>query len=167
MIKEMLSKQIEVDCLIQEKYNGDFRKTLSKRIIAFKIEVSELANEIASFKYWKESHVKNKERILEEASDCLAFLFSIVNSYELNKRFYRLTKNHGDYEIKEFNLDKTIDLNIKFLLETEIDQDVETLQELFSTICWLVNACGYTGDELFKQYFVKCEENIRRAKEGY
>lgn len=172
MIKDMMQKQKEVDSLIAEKFEGDFKSTLPKRIIAFKVEVSEFANEIGSFKYWKKSHVRNKERILDEGADCLAFLFSIVNSYDLTKKVYRNFDEKAINKIDSWDtsyqtVDEIIDEKINLLLSKWIGQEWEDLLIMIYHIFEIVELCGYSSEELKNQYYTKSMENLHRAKVGY
>lgn len=167
ILKECLEIQKEVDEIIKSKYDGEFKETLSKRIIAFKVEVSEFANEIGSFKYWKKSHVRNKERILDEGADCLAFLFSIINSYELGKKFCQRTKDYVPKTNHYLHKERYINYSIRYLLETEIEQKYLLLVWLYETIRLCVVMCGYTEEELIDQYKKKSLVNVERARGGY
>lgn len=48
-------------------------------LLALSVEVSELANEVNSFKYWSNKPPSNKEIILEEFSDVLHILGSLAD----------------------------------------------------------------------------------------
>jgi len=160
MMMEAFSLQLEVDQNIKEKISKPFHDTLSERKIAFHVELGELANEIGFFKYWKKSHVKNHERIKDEWSDCLAFLNSIAITYgfenELNgleQIKYIVSLDKPEYYYYNLQYNKLYDY-------VDIECAYKDLYKLGLTL-------GYSLNELFKAYEIKCNENIRRAKEGY
>jgi len=83
-IKELLNKQAELDEKIMERFWRSGREIgtkelLNNKILALFTEVAEFNNEIASFKYWKQYHIHNDKKILEEFVDILFFYLSIAN----------------------------------------------------------------------------------------
>jgi len=161
MMEDLLKLQKNVDELIQNKINISFNQTLNDRKIAFKVELSELANEIGFFKYWKQSHVKNHERIKDEWADCLAILLSIVISMNFEKELIHYSSlndikpdhKNNNYMFNELNFNKMYDL-----------VDITTCLYYLYKI-GLNN--GYTMEELNEAYIIKTSVNIIRAKEGY
>ena len=160
MMMEAFSLQFTVDNLIKNKINKPFHDTLKERKIAFHVELSELANEIGFFKYWKKSHKKNDERIKDEWADCLAFLNSISITYgfendlnDLDKIKYLVSLDKPEYYYNNLNFNKLYDF-------VDLECAYKDLYKLGLTL-------GYSLEDLFEAYKIKCEENIRRAKEGY
>jgi len=166
MIKDLLEIQRKVDGIIAEKINMNFGETLEMRKIAFKVELGELANEIGSFKYWKESHVIDKDLVLGEWADCLAFLLSITNtSMGLGEiEFYPVGKSSTmtDNEVKYW-----INDNFRTLFNNKIDYYSVGLNGLYKSLYEIGMFAGFTRDELEDAYKKKSEINIQRAKEGY
>lgn len=182
MIKELFDIQREVDNKIIEKLKEehnriknnsksglyklicgneyDFKTTLNDRKIAFRIELSELANEIGFFKYWKTSHEINDFRIKDEWADCLAFLLSIIITTN-NESFVE-----NKLQIDLFTVGGYIPREYSELDSNKMDSKIDYLNA-FRSLLWLGIACGYSRDELFEAYKNKSKENIRRAKEGY
>jgi len=166
IIKELLEIQRNVDGVIAEKIKMNFGDTLEMRKIAFKVELGELANEIGSFKYWKESHVIDKTLVLDEWADCLAFLLSITNQTMITGdiEFYpvgktsTMTDNEVGYWIND---------NIVKLLMNKLDYYNGGLNGAFKTLYEIGLLCGYTIEEMEDAYKKKSEVNIQRAKEGY
>ena len=69
-LTELYKLQDKLDMVVAEKgHDLQSYHSIESRIFAFHTEVHELANEVGFFKYWKESHVQNRERILEELVD--------------------------------------------------------------------------------------------------
>lgn len=160
MMMEAFGLQLHVDRNIKEKISKPFSDTLNERKIAFHVELGELANEIGFFKYWKKSHKKNDGRIKDEWADCLAFLNSISITYgfenELNgldKLKYFVSLDKPEYYYHQLQYNKLYDY-------VDIECAYKDLFKLGLTL-------GYSLEDLFGAYKLKCEENIRRAKEGY
>jgi len=156
--EERINNRPFVSVMLGEEY--DFNNTLSDRVIAFKVELCELANEIGFFKYWKTSHKHNDFRIKGEWSDCLAFLVSIIGSTD-NREWFKNKVDlsfytQGGHIPREFNE----------LMNNKMKGRID-YKNAFGCLMWLGIACGYSKDELFEAYMNKSEENIRRAKDGY
>lgn len=92
-LKELLEQQSELDQFIVEKsfnavlyekipVEGNSKEFLTDRILALQTEVSEFANEVESFKYWKENKKNNREKQLSEYVDILHFWLSIGNTMQ-------------------------------------------------------------------------------------
>ena len=88
-IEELLKRQAMLDKKFDEKETA--RKRTAKRIkVAYLAEVGKLIQELKNdwndWNYWKNSTKKiNKQRVLEELSDCLHFLLSYLNLVENTK----------------------------------------------------------------------------------
>lgn len=162
MLTELFELQREVDRIIENKIDVNFNDTLNERKIAFKVELSEFANEIGFFKYWKKSHVKNDERIKDEWSDCLAFLLSITNSIISDKKEFERINNKYIMVGCSLSLEFLYNQLHYNKLKCFID-----LYDCFITLYKIGVKLGYNVDELNEAYRNKSKENIRRAKEGY
>lgn len=77
--KSLTKMQEKLDKVIvgEDVYSKD--EVMEKMRLALLVEIGELANEVASFKYWKKSHKRDKEKILMEEADCMHFILSLVN----------------------------------------------------------------------------------------
>lgn len=161
MMKELFDLQREVDDIIETKIKTSFVRTLNERKVAFRVELSEFANEVGFFKYWKQSHKKDDFRIKDEWADCLAFLLSIT-----------LTKGHQDTITERFsngfiqNLQIDIDRKYNQLTMNRLN-DYINIEVAFLDLYGMGLKLGYSVDELNEAYRNKTKENIRRATEGY
>ncbi|QOR56255.1 nucleoside triphosphate pyrophosphohydrolase [Bacillus phage DLc1] len=161
MMKELFDLQREVDDIIETKIKTSFVRTLNERKVAFRVELSEFANEVGFFKYWKQSHKKDDFRIKDEWADCLAFLLSIT-----------LTKGHQDEITRRFengfikNLQIDIDQKYNQLTMNRLN-DYINIEVAFLDLYGMGLKLGYSVDELNDAYRNKTKENIRRATEGY
>lgn len=160
MIISLFEIQKEVDSHIIDKIKIPFNETLGKRKVAFHVELSELANEIGFFKYWKESHKKNHDRILDEWADCLAFLNSIVITQGC--------ENVCDSYLNNWLVESGLSVHYHYdRLHKNKLYDVTDYEYAYMDLFKLGFCMGYGKDELINAYIKKTKENIRRAKEGY
>lgn len=165
-IKPLAEKQAKLDKLIEErvqKYNPQFRldsvETVDKIKFAFKVELSELANEVGFFKYWKQSHEMDREKVLEEWADCLHFLLSVSN---LKRWIPFIPTMEFGTEIEFFHVDGLF----YELLQNPLDSSGQAVQAFLSLFA-LGLKLGYTEEELIQAYYGKYAKNIARQKEGY
>lgn len=165
MMEDMLKVQKKVDGDISRKIEMSFKDTLHLRNIAFKVELSELANEVGFFKYWKVSHNMVKERVLDEWGDCLAFLNSIV-----------ISQGYEDYVISyydkrlEKDIESTTFIRQDWLFRMMNKNDMDSIDNILSQYFYLYmfgKNLGYSIDEMNSAYNTKSVVNMVRAKEGY
>ena len=88
-LTELYDKQKQLDQLIVDNINninldGNDEIFLSDRITALGVEVSEFANEVEAFKYWKKNKRNNKTKQLAEYVDILHFWLSIGNTMKFS-----------------------------------------------------------------------------------
>ncbi|QOC56868.1 nucleotide pyrophosphohydrolase [Bacillus phage Baseball_field] len=165
MMKDMLKVQKKVDLDISNKIEIPFKETITQRKIAFKVELSELVNEVGFFKYWKTSHKIINERVLDEWADCFAFLNSIVISqgYEDYVISYYIKRLEHDIESSTFIRQ---DWLFRMMNKNEMDSIDDVLSQYFYLYMFGKNL-GYSVDEMNSAYNTKSMVNMIRAKEGY
>ena len=77
---------------IQDEVNTEIGKKLENQpswreyILAYNCELYEALNAIGTWKWWKHSHVIEKDRVLDEVADCFAFILSAFLSLEPETR---------------------------------------------------------------------------------
>ena len=76
---ELFKMQYQLDKTINDKHNTTYETTLTKRIMAFMVELGEFANETRCFKYWSVKPSSEKEVVLEEYIDGIHFILSLYN----------------------------------------------------------------------------------------
>lgn len=152
-IEELLKRQAMLDKKFDEKETA--RKRTTKRIkVAYLAEVGELIQELKNdWNYWKNSTKKiNKQRVLEELSDCLHFLLSYLNLVEK----YCIDKI--DYKIKD------IEQAIIFLSEIEWLFN----SRIYDAMEYIFNYVGATEEEFLKIHHQVWLRNMgERTKEEY
>lgn len=167
IIKELQMKQFELDQFIIKKQKLGKQDLFGNKVIALDVELSEFMNNIESFKHWKIN--KGKPNILEECCDCLHFILSLSNdfNYGLNIPFSPDISNHI-LESKSTSINQLY-VNAKQILWKDVaeDKNSKSLDQILWILVRSLKYCGYTWEDLIKEYDKKFEVNIQRQNEGY
>jgi len=160
-IEELLQLQQELDIAIAKNLNmeDEFNSVeiVDQRVFALKVELGEWANVVGWFKYWKQSHVVDREESLEEQADFLHFLLSIGNS-----RKYTFIK-----EIHPERWEKVpVGRLFIYLMENNYDSSGKWLNAFEQLIC-IGLKLGYTEEEMIQAYKRKRDINFARIEGGY
>jgi dimeric dUTPase (all-alpha-NTP-PPase superfamily) len=150
--------QKNVDMVIANNLRIEIHKeeNVMKRIIAFKVEVGEFGNEIGFFKYWKQSHVMDRVKTIEELADCMAFLLSIGIS-----RGYQVD------EIDPYQWEKVpMEHLFNYLFRNKI-QNRNEWQTAFENLMCIGLRLGFAIAEMEFAYYTKSGVNIERQKNCY
>ncbi|CDQ17966.1 dUTP diphosphatase [Halobacillus karajensis] len=143
--------------ITKEKQLGEEDLT-SNKILAFKVELGELLNEIPeSFKFWSNRKDSKREDIREEFVDGMHFLLSVA----IERKYHTYVTN-ASLIVEEGNV---IDFcNRTF--ESSINSSGEWLR-VFETYLSLGVSLGFTLEEMEQAYYDKNEINHRRQINGY
>lgn len=152
--------QNELDIRIMEQHQETRANTQLKRILALVVEISELANETRTFKYWSLKGPSEKEVLLEEFSDSIHFILS-------------LGIDLGNVELKVACEDIEYDLSRLFVEWTE--SSAKLMHNFNSTnfqIC--ANYCAklaytlkFSEEEVIAIYLKKNQKNHTRQDQAY
>lgn len=161
-IEELYQLQYKLDQTVaanlnmsEEEFNS--AECVENRIMATKVEVAELANEVGFFKYWKQSHVMKREATIEEWADVKHFLLSIGNS-----RGYNLIK---EIDYKDWNKVPVKRLFV-YLLENKYETVNDWLSAFEQLICIGIKL-GFTEEEMIQAYREKRLKNFDRQRNNY
>jgi dimeric dUTPase (all-alpha-NTP-PPase superfamily) len=154
-IEKLLKKQSELDKMILNKKKITHYPYAEIRL-ALLVELGELANEVQSFKYWKDNKNINRDKILEEYADCLHFALSLEN--------YLNECNSYDINIVAFK-NKDMD-SITMDLVTCFRRIIDT-SDILEGILQLGGDLGFNEKEIEKAYLDKHEINYERQRRGY
>lgn len=151
--------QRELDKRILELHNVSESETVDKRILAFMVELGELANETRCFKYWSLKDASSEEIVLEEYVDGVHFLLSLTNTLNIKSEF-NTTKDKVDLTLIFIEI---------FKLGSYLSNDFneENLIKLFNKYLLLGEMLGYDKDKIVKAYLLKNKENHNRQSSGY
>ncbi len=157
-LRELLKKQEELDGIILER--ADIKKYPYESMkLALLVELGELANEVQSFKHWKQHKEINREKVLEEFADCLHLALSLEN--QLNQISDEMLDNPKLFITENKKHDKNI--NGVFLKTYRL---VVRDYPILSLVIGLGLRLGITLEEMEQSYLEKYETNIKRQQEG-
>jgi dimeric dUTPase (all-alpha-NTP-PPase superfamily) len=157
-LRELLKKQEELDGIILERA-GIKKYPYESMKLALLVELGELANEVQSFKHWKQHKEINREKILEEFADCLHLALSLEN--QLNQTSDEILDNTKSmHSIKRDNKE----INEAFLL---VYKFVLQGYSILLSIIGLGLSLEITLEEMEQAYLKKHETNIKRQQKGY
>lgn len=160
-IGKLFQMQRQLDDRIKEEHNLIEKNLMDEKILAFQVELGELANETRCFKYWSLKPASEKEVILEEYVDGVHFLLSI--GLELQKSSLSARNN------KIENQSLTKQFLVLFQLSSQLgnSKKIDLFEELFQQYLHLGNLLNYTVGEIEAAYVGKNEVNHQRQNEGY
>ncbi|MGZ9413444.1 dUTP diphosphatase [Mycoplasma sp. 480] len=127
--------------------------------LAIIVEIAEFANELQSFKYWKQNRNINNEKLLEEWADIIHFLSSCANNLNLNP-IIKKTAVSADINIQLQNV-------FKAAVDFQTEFNSTNLSTLFSLILGFLDILNIKEEMLINAYFKKAEINLKRIKEKY
>lgn len=158
-IKEILPNQIKLNKAIIESHNPNDEYLDKKQILALIVEISELANEIQHFKYWKKNIDIDDDKIIEEYSDGMHFYLSF--GLELGM----------DYEVTPIIFSDN--MTIQFLeiyssiSEFYKEPNSENFNYSFALFIGLGKLLKYSDDDIKNAYLRKNTINFNRIKNKY
>jgi dimeric dUTPase (all-alpha-NTP-PPase superfamily) len=131
---------------------------VDKRIFAFKVELGEFANETAFFKYWKQSHVMDREKVIEELADCIHFLLAI-GIYRKYRKF--VTRIDWERHLRENENEL-----YRKIMESPLDSSGKWVRA-FGRLIAIGVKLGYTLEDIQLAYLLKNQKNIERQLNKY
>jgi dimeric dUTPase (all-alpha-NTP-PPase superfamily) len=129
-----------------------------KRVFAFKVELAEFSNETGWFKYWKQSHVMNREKVLEEFADCIHFMVAIGLHRKYNRFVPALVWKPW--------VEKSDDFLYTAIMENGIGSSGHWMR-CFEMLIAIGIKLGFTLDEIELAYLLKNQKNIERQTQKY
>lgn len=161
-LKELFQMQHELDSVIvtnlgmEEEFNSV--ECVDKRVFALKVEIGEFSNVVGWFKYWKQSHVMDREKALEEHADVMHFKLSVGNS---RKYANFITKVQPERWMKV-----PLGRLFCYLMENNYDSAGKWLNGFEQLIC-IGLKLGFSEKEMVQAYKDKNKVNYGRIKGGY
>ena len=155
-IEELLKRQAMLDKKFDEKETLRER-TQVRTYIAYFTELGELAQELkADWNYWK-NHTKpiDRQKALEELSDCLHFYLSFINQ--------SMFRNRGDKDI-EFWKKYFSDFELAMVLLTKIRGETENA--VIGAMLSIAEHIGATEEEFLQIYHEKWLKNMNERTKG-
>lgn len=163
-LKKLFEMQRNLDNRIIKQHKLDGKNLINDTVIAFMVELGELANELRFFKHWSTKGPSDRDIILEEYSDALHFLLSlglqigadisIEDEYKIN------------YVCKQNLTEEFIQLN-KYALEFNDFSCYTKYRALLDRYLSLSRILLFTKEEVTESYFKKNAINHKRQDQGY
>lgn len=152
-------KQKELDDKILEMHNLDSNNTIKERILAFMVELAELANETRCFKYWSLKSASATEVVLEEYVDGIHFLTSLGNQIDLDNIF----------ETDKVDVSLTEQFSDIFACAGVLKDSFNktSLSKLYVKYLELGIMLGFDSKTIIEGYYEKNKENHKRQETGY
>ena len=162
-LKAMLETQTKVNDKVSEKLKEQPKSI--DYLLAMHVEVFEFINAVGTWKWWKHSHVPNKEKILDELADVMAFYFSYLltlDSETLNE-IEEITKEvYGTLE------DKEVASILRYITQCINDGEQQVAPVLMvESVLIAAKTVGATWKEIEEAYYKKSEVNIKRQEQNY
>ncbi|MDR1698143.1 MAG: dUTP diphosphatase [Erysipelotrichaceae bacterium] len=161
ILRTLFLEQKTFDEYIAAIFSLSFDDTRKDRLLALIVELGELTNAGAAFKYWKRNKAINKERLLDEFADVLHFALSFGWMFELYDY---------DFEPKAMQEATMTEISLSlFKAATEFvtRYDVPSYLTFFETFLGLAIRLGLTDAEITTAYHQKLAVNYQRQKEHY
>ncbi|MFC7371329.1 dUTP diphosphatase [Fictibacillus iocasae] len=163
-IKMLMNMQRNLNERILREHNLKNEELYKKRLLAFLVELGELANETRSFKYWSMKPASEENEILEEYVDGLHFVLSIC--LDLGIEALTLPTERTEKEDNDIITDHFLGLyeHTSKLAEHRL---IESGLLLFEKYIILGEALGFTYEQIEESYLKKNEVNHARQDSGY
>lgn len=160
---EISLMQKELDAHILQNHELRAAETFRKRILAFLVELGELANETRCFKYWSKKSSSKADVVLDEYVDGIHFLVSLGNDMEIdftNVAFVQETE-------EEINASEAF-LDV-YGLASDFSRltNASSFRVLFQSYVRLCFALGFTFEDVVAGYVRKNQINHERQDTNY
>lgn len=162
----LFSMQKELDKYIETKRGLSEESLLERKLLAFQIELAELANETRSFKFWSEKGASPQEVILEEYVDGIHFLLSIGIEYGYDNQI-SVDELSGINKGTNEELVEMFFLLMETILILRNEGTISKYEQLFQEYLKLGSLLGFQIEDITRAYMQKNEVNHQRQDQGY
>lgn len=158
--KDLFVKQKELDSYIKKNHRLEGEDLICRKMLAFQVELGELANETRCFKFWSLKPASPEDIILEEYVDGLHFLLSL--GLELSCTFDFLEPAPADEDLTS-QFQRVYRFANRFVEESTIPN----YKLLFASFLALGRQLQLTEKAVMEAYWAKNQVNRQRQQEGY
>lgn len=159
----LLKEQFSLDKTIQDNHHISYEQTKDQRLLALLVELGEFANTTRCFKFWSNKGLDTKERILDEAADCLHFYLSLKISDDLKALDSPQIVKLDEIKEKRDNQQLTLYFN-EAISSASFKKNYD---ESFINFLQIIYGLGYSWSDLVEAYYKKLEVNYNRQKNNY
>jgi dimeric dUTPase (all-alpha-NTP-PPase superfamily) len=167
-LQKLFEMQRQLDERIEKEHpRQEDEDRLAKKILALRVELGELANELPEmFKFWSNKK-NNYENALKEYVDGLHFVLSIgieCNQMDVDSWFVE----HNIFVYKSaYGFIRQFDDVFGSIYNFDKWKDDESYEELFYGYLALGEMLGFTWEQIEEAYMQKNAVNHQRQNEGY
>jgi dimeric dUTPase (all-alpha-NTP-PPase superfamily) len=136
--------------------------TYERRIIAFLVELGELANETRCFKYWSTKMPSERNVILEEYVDGIHFLISLGNTLRIELTEEMFVAHQQELDVNKQFIELFVSISN---LSSNVKVDHYNL--VFNQYINLGYSLGFDLDEIYQGYLEKNKVNYERQESNY
>lgn len=158
IINNIYDLQQKLDDAIEVAHGVKPKEVSNKKVLAALVEISEFANELSTFKYWKKNKNINHENTLLEYADGLHFFISFYVQLEIRK------------EIKPFiegDINEMFIKLFKYTADLYNNINEELLDKAFSIYLGIAELTKLDWEEVEEFYIKKNKINFERIKNNY
>lgn len=159
-LTELIPLQNELDERIMDLHHEVRETTQLKRILALVVEISELANETRSFKYWSLKGPSEKDVLLEEFSDSIHFILSLGIDLKLNELIVEC--DEIPYDLSRLFLEWTDDA-----IQLMHDFNLDNFQKCANYCAKIAYTLQFNENEVLDTYYKKNKKNHNRQDTAY
>ena len=163
-LTQLQQAQQKLDQVIFQKHHQTRSATRSARILAFMVELAELANVHRGFKYWSHKRVVNRTLLLEEYVDALHFLLSLTIDLPSSLITWSI-ETHTPQDLSSFTAYIFALFTDSLLLVQQFDCVV--LHKILTLFLCLGSTLGFTSVAVVDAYWKKYHINQQRQQEQY
>lgn len=162
--------QQKVDNKIMEKVNRDIAPY--EILTAMHVEVFEFINAIGSWKWWKHNHKIDREKVLDELADIMAFYILFWSKYSILASNMNITKADAIVQEVLESLEGRESNNIIYSISNVLNNGGENgfNPPVLVALCIKLATIaidGLTWGEIEDAYLAKSNENIQRQERNY
>lgn len=159
-LSELIPLQNELDERIMALHHEERKSTQLKRILALVVEISELANETRSFKYWSLKGPSEKDVLLEEFSDSIHFILSLGIDLKLTE--LSVSCDEESYDLSRLFLEWT-----ECAVQLMHDFNINNYQLCANYCAKIAYTLQFSEYEVLETYYKKNKKNHNRQDQAY
>lgn len=167
-IKKLFEMQEVLDERIIKEHGLKGLNLIENKLLALRVEISELANETRCFKHWSKKGPSPKKVILEEYVDGFHFILSLGLDYGIKPDTSSISRVrvrfNGDELITQFNMLYKYISDLSVCSKRDIDL---YYRAVLSNFLGLGEMLGFTEEEIEQAYMIKNKVNHQRQDSGY
>ncbi len=158
MLSRIYELQKKLDKAMVKAHGISQKEVSNKKVLALLVEISEFANELSTFKYWKKNKNWNHENILLEYADCMHFFTSFYVQLKINK------------DIKPIIMDDVNEMFLELFKKVSLLKDninEKSLDDAFAIYLGIAQKIGLNWEEVERYYIKKNKINFERIQNNY